>query len=325
VAVPGPRGRQKWSARWNGVFYARRMSSDAFADLGLRLEHFAQALRELHNANKRPAPGSVADREARGEPYADEWGRHPSRDIFATVVLTSWSCADHLTGTAILLQAKRCIPSLFTLARGGAEAAVTACYLCEAGIDPLERVRRNMNCHLDGLCQELNMLRKFSHPGAQARIDQHEKQIEAVKQTALKRGFAFKPASRHLSAYIGEKPKSVMELMNDCAARTPGIGALTYQMFSGVAHAKLHGLSRFLVMNGEPPRGSEGGVSVEMNITAGEVAQQLFATMVCASTLANQMRYFLGWDTEQLDAAATRMHATWARIAGAPYDGPILR
>jgi hypothetical protein len=197
--------------------------------------------------------------------------------------------------------------------------------LCEAGIDPLERVRRNMNCHLDGLCQELNMLRKFSHPGAQARIDQHEKQIEAVKQTALKRGFAFKPASRHLSAYIGEKPKSVMELMNDCAARTPGIGALTYQMFSGVAHAKLHGLSRFLVMNGEPPPGSEGGVSVEMNITAGEVAQQLFATMVCASTLANQMRYFLGWDTEQLDAAATRMHATWARIAGAPYDGPILR
>jgi len=45
-------------------------------------------------------------------------GQAPSRDIFATVVLTSWSCADHLTGTAILLQAKRCIPSLFTLARG---------------------------------------------------------------------------------------------------------------------------------------------------------------------------------------------------------------
>jgi len=116
-----------------------------------------------------------------------------------------------------------------------------------------------------------------------------------------------------------------MELMNECAARAPGFGALTYQMFSGVAHAKLHGLSRFLAPNGEPLLGRQGGGSVEMNITAGEIAQQLFATMVCASTLVNQMRYFLGWDTEQLDAAATRMHATWSRIAGAPYDGPILR
>jgi hypothetical protein len=182
-----------------------------------------------------------------------------------------------------------------------------------------------MNCHLDGLCQELNMLRKFSHPGARARIDQHERQIEAVKQTALKQGMAFKPPGRYQSAYIGDKPKSVMELMNECAARTPGIGALTYQMFSGVAHAKLHGLSRFLVPNGEPLFRTQGGGAVEMNITAGEIAQQLFATMVCASTLVNQMRYFLGWDTEELDAAATRMHATWSRIARLPYDGPVLR
>jgi hypothetical protein len=91
-----------------------------------------------------------------------------------------------------------------------------------------------MNCHLDALCQDINMLRRFSDPAARGRNTRHEKQIEMVKRTALQHGFEFKPPDRYRSAFIGEKPESVMALIDKCASQMPGIGATSYQMFSGV-------------------------------------------------------------------------------------------
>jgi hypothetical protein len=80
---------------------------------------------------------------------------------------------------------------------------VVACYLSEVGISPLERVRRNMNCNLDALCQDLNMLRRFGDPTARQRAARHEAQIEAIKRTGREQGFAFKPQSRGWSALPG--------------------------------------------------------------------------------------------------------------------------
>jgi hypothetical protein len=301
------------------------MSSDPFADLGRRLDDFAQALRDLLNSNQLPAPGSIADKEADGEPYAGEWGEYPSRDVFATMVLTSWSCADHLAGMATLLQTKRCIPSLYTLARGAAEAAVIACYLSEVGIDPLERVRRNMNCNLDALCEDLNILRRFTSPEAPLKAAEHEAKIKAIEHTAKQHDWTFKKQDSYRPAYIGEKPESATTLIGKCALQIPNIGIISYKMFCGVAHAKLHGLSRFLMHNGTSLPGQTGRISVELNITAGELAQQLFAAIACASTLVNHLRYYLGWDTEKIDDAATKMMGTWGRVAGIPFLGPSLR
>ncbi len=88
------------------------MSSDAFADLGRSLSQFAEGLRSLVDVNKRPAAGSPADKEASGEPYAGDWGGHPSRDVFATVLMTSWSCTDHLAVAGAVLEQHHGISSL---------------------------------------------------------------------------------------------------------------------------------------------------------------------------------------------------------------------
>ena len=165
-----------------------------FADLARGVDQVAESLYTLLNDNKFPAPGSRADKEADGEPYAGEWGAHPSRDVFATMVLASWSCADHPRGLAAALKTRGSIAALYTLARGAAEAAVLPCYLAEVGIDPLERVRRNMNCNLDGICQDLNMLRRFSSPEAQQKITRHENQLAAIRRTGERHGFTFKAA-----------------------------------------------------------------------------------------------------------------------------------
>ena len=76
------------------------MSPDPFADLASSIEAFAREFREFMNRNPQPAPGSPADKEAQGEPFAGEWGERPSSDIFATTYLATMSCTDHLLGLA---------------------------------------------------------------------------------------------------------------------------------------------------------------------------------------------------------------------------------
>jgi hypothetical protein len=53
-------------------------------------------------------------------------------------------------------------------------------------------------------------------------------------------------------------------------------------------------------------------------------AQQLVVGPLCAST-PEHMRWFLGWDTEEIDRLGTVMNATWCRIAQVPYLSPTLR
>jgi hypothetical protein len=53
------------------------MSSDPFADLAGTTEVFAREFRDVLTRNPQPAPGSPADKEADGEPYAGDWGEYP--------------------------------------------------------------------------------------------------------------------------------------------------------------------------------------------------------------------------------------------------------
>lgn len=55
-----------------------------------------------------------------------------------------------------------------------------------------------------------------------------------------------------------------------------------------------------------------------MNVAADVLAQQLLVGPLCATTLVEHLRWFLGWDTEKIDPAANRMDITWGRIARVP-------
>lgn len=61
------------------------------------------------------------------------------------------------------------------------------------------------------------------------------------------------------------------------------------------------------------------------NVAPDVLAQQLLVGPLCATTLVEHLRWSLGWDTEKIDLAANRMHATWGRIAHVPFLGPRLR
>jgi hypothetical protein len=304
--------------------YARRMSSDPIADMADSLDGFTAALRNLV-ATGHPAPGSPAVTDAAGEPYAGAWGDHPSQDGFPSVLLLAWSCYDHLSSTAAILRGRGQLPSLYTLVRGAAEAAATACYLSEEGIDPRERVRRYMNWRLDGLCEQINMIRPFAIPEASAKVAQNEQQIADICRGGRHHGLKFQKQQGWRSAYLGDKPPSAMALIDECASETPGLGAVSQRLLSAVAHAQLHGLTPFISREGAVESGTPGQVLASLNIKADSLALQLMAGPLCASSLVVRLRCFAGWDSEEIGPSIVRMLTTWGRIAGTPYPGPEQR
>jgi hypothetical protein len=299
------------------------MSSDAFADLGSSLRKVAEDLTQLVDLNKRPAEGSPADREADGEPFAAEWGSHPGRDLFATMLMECWSCADHLKVAGVVLAEHQAVASLYTITRGAAEAASIACYLSERGIEPLERVRRIMNHNLAALHQDLNMLVRIPRQDSAAKAARHRSQEEAIAGAGRRHNLGFtRPRKGFSACYLGDKPPSAMTLIDQCASGTSGVGATYQQLLSSVAHGQLHGLSRFLMH--APVPGESGKVVVQMNLNARDAALHLLAGPLCAATLVEHLRWFFGWDTEAVDPGVLRMMYTWGRIAGVPYTGPDL-
>jgi len=298
------------------------MSSDAFADLGRSLSQFAEGLRLLVDVNQRPAAGSPADKEADGEPFAGEWGLHPAGAVVATVLLTTWSCTDHLSVVGTVLEGHRGISSLYTLTRGAAESAAMACYLTEPGIGSLERVRRNLNYDLQAMYEDLNMLRTIAGQDAVDKAARHAARIDAIGREGHQHQLQLtRPKNgRYAACHLGDKLPSAMTLIDKSASRMSGVGARYQQLLSSVAHGQLHGLSRFLIH--APSPADPGKVIAQLNVTAHDLALHLLAGPLCAATLVEHLRWFFGWDTSELDGTTRAMMRVWGRIAEVPYTGP---
>jgi hypothetical protein len=232
-----------------------------------------------------------------------------------------WSCTDHLALAGATLAEHRAVASLYTLTRGAVEAGAIACYLSEPGIDSLERVRRLMNHNLAALHQDLSMLSRFPGQDAAAKAARHRGQEAAIARAGQRFGLAFtRPRNRFRPCSLGDKPPSAMALIDRCASRTSGVGATRQQLLSSVAHGQMHGLSRFLMR--APTPAEPGKVITQMNLSARDAALHLMAGPLCASTLAEHLRWYFGWDTETLDTVVIAMLHTWGRIACVPYPGP---
>lgn len=295
-------------------------SSDAIADLTESLEDFCQALRSTINKHRGPLSGSPGDSAAREELFAGEWGRCPSADAAAGALLATASCRDHLLGAAAIMKARCGSMSLYTVIRGSAEAAATAFYLLDPGIDARERVRRSINWRLTGLCEEMNLMRGLTGPDAASSLRHSQQRAEAIARTAAQFGFQFRKADRHRAAYLGTRMPGATQLMEACATRTPGLGTAQQRVMSGVAHAQVHGLTRF--MRPASLRTPEGRSMTELNLTADRAALDLMAGPFCASSLAERLYPFMGWDIADIEPTVIAMLDTWGRIAGVPYPGP---
>jgi hypothetical protein len=297
------------------------VSSDTVADLATTLRNFARGLRTLLDGQGLPRPGSPAAVEADGELYADAWGDHPSGTVLSTILMEAWSAADHLLGAAELISSRTVSVPPYTVIRAAAESASIACYLAEDEIDPLERIRRNMNIRLAALSKQIDMVGSFTIPGAAGMVADKEKRLADIAESGQRHGFRFRPRKKYQPAYFRDEPPSAMRLMDSCASQTPRLGATYQQLLSSVAHGQLHGLAQF-VMGPITLLEPEGPRTVRrLGVTAETAAQHLLIGPLCAATLVNHLGWFTGWDTDEQRALAIRMLHAWGRIAGLPYPG----
>jgi hypothetical protein len=178
-----------------------------------------------------------------------------------------------------------------------------------------------MNHNLAALYEDLSMLGRFPGQGAASKAARHRGQEAAIARAGQHFGLPFtRPRNGFKPCFLGDKPPSAMALIDRCASRTAGVGATCQQLVSSVAHGQMHGLSRFLMR--APAPAEPGKVIIQMNLNARDAALHLMAGPLCASTLAEHLRWYFGWDTEPLDPDVIAMLHTWGRIAGVPYPGP---
>jgi len=294
------------------------MSSDPFADLASSVEVFAKKFRDFMTRNPRPAPGSPADQEAQGEPFAGDWSDHPSSDIFATTYLAATSCTDHLLGLADVLNSRNALFAAYTLTRGAVEAAALGCYLTDQDIGGRERVRRTMNYRLDAMCERVWLFRDMPDDYAE-KLAEAKQWISDFARSARQHGFDFHDMSgTGRAAHVGpEQPKAMTLISLAVNKNMPELGRTYQRLLSATAHSAVHGLARMQT----PVSPNEGLAAV--NIDSRRLAVELAVGPLTAHRLAKGVEWFTRCDISDLHAPAIQMLGTWARIG--QMNGPMVR
>ena len=291
------------------------MSLEPFADLASSTEEFAKEFREFMTRNPRPAAGSPADKATQGEPFAGDWGEHPSRDIFATTYLAATSCTDLLLGLADVLRARNALFATYTLTRGAVEAAALGCYLTDQDIDGRERVRRTLNYRLDAMCERVWLFTDMHGDYAAEKLDETKQRIADFARGARQHSFSFHDMNgKGRSAHIGPSQPAAMNLISLAVDKdTPELGRTYQRLLSATAHSGVHGLARMLTPLA-PNEGRPGEALAAVNIDPRTVAVELVVGPLTAHSLARGIEWFTGCDMTALHGPANQMLQTWARI-----------
>ncbi|HXC83305.1 MAG TPA: hypothetical protein VNV62_15780 [Trebonia sp.] len=291
------------------------MSLEPFADLASSTEEFAKEFREFMTRNPRPAAGSPADKETQGEPFAGDWGEHPSRDIFATTYLAATSCTDLLLGLADVLRARNALFATYTLTRGAVEAAALGCYLTDQDIDGRERVRRTLNYRLDAMCERVWLFTDMHGDYAAEKLDETKQRIADFARGARQHSFSFHDMNgKGRSAHIGPSQPAAMNLISLAVDKdTPELGRTYQRLLSATAHSGVHGLARMLTPLA-PNEGRPGEALAAVNIDPRTVAVELVVGPLTAHSLARGIEWFTGCDMTALHGPANQMLQTWGRI-----------
>ena len=277
------------------------MSLEPFADLASSTEEFAKEFREFMTRNPRPAAGSPADKETQGEPFAGDWGEHPSRDIFATTYLAATSCTDLLLGLADVLRARNALFATYTPTRGAVEAAALGCYLTDQDIDGRERVRRTLNYRLDAMCERVWLFTDMHGDYAAEKLDETKQRIADFARGARQHSFSFHDMNgKGRSAHIGPSQPAAMNLISLAVDKdTPELGRTYQRLLSATAHSGVHGLARMLTPLA-PNEGRPGEALAAVNIDPRTVAVELVVGPLTAHSLARGIEWFTGCDMTAL-------------------------
>jgi hypothetical protein len=291
------------------------MSSDPFADLASSTKAFAREFREFMSRNPWPAPGSPADKEAQGEPFAGDWGEHPSSDIFATTYLAATSCTDHLLGLADVLSSRNALFAAYTLTRSAVEAAALGCYLTDQDIEGRERVRRTMNYRLDAMCERVWLFTDMQGDYAAEKLDETKERIADFARGARQHSFIFRDMNgKGRAAYVGsEQPKAMTLISLAVDKDMPELGRTYQRLLSATAHSGVHGLARMLTPV-SPNEGRPGEALATVNIDPRTLAVELVVGPLTAHSLASGIEWFTGCDMTGLHGPANQMLRTWSRI-----------
>jgi hypothetical protein len=164
-----------------------------------------------------------------------------------------------------------------------------------------------MNYRLDGLCEQIWMVRALPGDNAARKVARNEKRVADFARSAALHGFAFHDKGRPgQSAYLDTRQPPAMQLMGLAADNdSPDLGATYQRLLSAVAHSGLHGLA-WLLSPVAPNEGRPGEALAVVNLDARSLARELVAGPLCGVSLAKGVQWFTGCDMSDLTGPANR-------------------
>ncbi|TXJ80008.1 hypothetical protein E2C11_11530 [Streptomyces lavendulae] len=274
-------------------------------------------------------PGSQAALEVSGEPFADDWGKAPSRNANMAGLQLARVAMDHLAGLSILLRTHKpvCVYGPSSLARSTIEVASRSYYLLEPGLLPLERIRRHESDRLMSLWEQKRIAEAASGTTSakmQAAIDHLDSRMKTVVESAKRHGLTPRVKDLKRPPFIAglgvTKGVGATDLVEALIGQGNGLGTVSYQTMSAVAHGRQHGMMQYLKSQGVLLDRTHGDAFGMIEATAQQAAVDLAGTPLAAFRMLDRLYDHFGWPSGEVGPAARRLLQVWARIAEIPMS-----
>ncbi|WP_432034660.1 hypothetical protein [Streptomyces antibioticus] len=303
------------------------MSSDPWGDLADALVSVCEPFGRDSDTHQGFLPGSPAASEAANEPFADEWAAAPSRNANMAGLHLARVAMDHLAGLAVLLRTHDpvCIYGPSSLARSTVEVASRCYYQLEPGILPLERIRRHQSDRLASLWEQKRLAEAASgrRPAQmQTAIDHLDRRMKTVVDSAKRHGLTPRVKDAKRPPFIAgpgvTKGCGATDLVEALIGQGRGLGTVSYQTMSAVAHGRQHGLMQYLKGRGVLLDRTHGDSFGSIEATAQETALDLAGIPLAVVRVLDRLYAHFGWPNGQAHPATRRLLHVWGRVAEIP-------
>lgn len=245
---------------------------------------------------------------------AGEWGSHPVRDVGLHAIALHVTATDHLRALGVLLRDMYAIASPHVVARAAIEASALSFHLLDPEATSIERVRRLMNERLISAFEAQRLAELVGEPVSPARSDQ----VRRIEKSAPRFGLRFIAADSRRAAYLDSRAINATRLAKEVIGSEYDVGSIIYKLTSAVAHARSHGLSRFITRGTRDDDPLRGDVLGEYSTDPRQAAVDLYGAPVAVSKATDRLFRTLGWELGPLAQKERALTVVWREIAQIP-------
>lgn len=153
----------------------------------------------------------------------------------------------------------------------------------------------------------------------QEAIDHLDRRVKTVVESAKRQGLTPRIKDEKRPPFIAglgvTKGIGATDLVEALIGQGNGLGTVSYETMSAVAHGRQHGMMQYLKSHGALLDHTHGDAFGSIEATAQQAAVDLGGTPLAAFRMLDRLYDHFGWPSNEVGPAARRLLQVWARVA----------